>query len=124
MKNVVHEKVAVIGSRDFTDYKKLCEVLDKYDIHEIVSGGARGADSLAAKYAKEHGIGLTEFFPDWSVGKHAGHVRNQHIIDHCDIVFAFWDMESKGTKDSIVKAKKANKPVIIINVSGKGLDFD
>lgn len=123
MKNVVNEKVAVIGSRDFTDYKMLCEVLDKYDIREIVSGGARGADSLAARYAKERGIGLTEFIPDWSVGKYAGHIRNQDIIDYCDIVIAFWDLESKGTKDSISKAKRANKPVIIINISDEGLPF-
>lgn len=120
---MVYKKFAVIGSRDFTDYKKVCEVLDKYPISEIISGGSRGADSLAAKYAKEKGITLTEFIPDWSIGKFAGHIRNQYIIDHCDVVIAFWDMKSTGTKDSINKAKRANKPIIIINISDEGLPF-
>lgn len=116
-------KFAVIGSRDFTNYDKLKSVLSQYEIGEIVSGGARGADSMAARYAREHNIKLTEFIPDWSIGKHAGHVRNQLIIDSADVIIAFWDNHSPGTKDSIRKAKKAGKHCIIVDVRQGGLNF-
>ena len=111
-------KIAVIGSRDFADYQMLCDVMKNYQhATHIISGGARGADSLAAKYAKSHDVELIEFIPDWEIGKHAGHIRNQDIIDAADQVIAFWDMHSPGTKDSIRRAKRAGKPVMIVNIN-------
>ena len=87
-------KLAVIGSRDFNNYEQLCEHLDKLQtdntINVIISGGAKGADSLAAKYAKEHDIELIEHKPDWQkYGRGAGMVRNKLIIDDSDEVIAF-----------------------------------
>jgi len=125
---------AVIGSRGFNDYSLLEEVLNEYhDLTEIVSGAASGADSLASKYAREKEIPLKVFKPNWqdfsepcfvkfnSFGEYnamAGNKRNQFIIDYCDKVIAFWDEKSRGTKDSINKAKKQNKEVIIVKVGG------
>lgn len=111
-------KLAIIGSRSFNDYDLMCDILSKYkEIKAIISGGARGEDSLAARYAQEKGIFLIEHLPNWNLGRHAGHLRNQSIIDECDRVVAFWDMKSTGTKDSIKKAKKQNKPVEVVNVN-------
>lgn len=118
-------KVAVVGSRSFDDYRLLCETLDQFsDIECIISGGAIGADSLAARYAKEHNITLKVYVPDWSLGKHAGMLRNTLIVDRCDVVIAFWDGESKGTNDSINKAKKMNKPCKIVYSLNNSLSFD
>lgn len=58
------KKVAVIGSRAFDDYDLLSDTLADYDILQIISGGAKGADSLAKKYAKSNGIDITEHKPD------------------------------------------------------------
>jgi hypothetical protein len=111
-------KLAVIGSRKFDNYDLVCEILSKYNITQIISGGAKGADSLAARYAKEHNIFLVEHIPNWeALGKKAGHIRNQYIIDECDRVVAFWDMKSTGTRDSINKAKRQDKPIEIVNVN-------
>jgi hypothetical protein len=53
--------VAVGGSRAFNDYDLLKRTLDKYDISEIVSGGAKGADFFSKRYATERNIKLTEY---------------------------------------------------------------
>jgi hypothetical protein len=111
-------KYAVIGSRDFDDYNLLKFELDKYDIREIVSGGANGADSLAENYAKEMNIPTTIFKPDWKTyGKAAGVIRNAKIVEYSDIVIAFWNGSSKGTENSIKHAEKNHKRTIIIRYS-------
>lgn len=113
--------VAVIGSRGFNDYDRVVKVLDaineKVSISKIVSGGAIGADSLGELYANENEIETLIFKPDWAkFGKGAGLIRNKDIVDNSDIVVAFWDGISKGTKNSIDYATKKCKKVIVINV--------
>ena len=90
-------KVAVIGSRGLS-----VADLGKYlppDTSEIVSGGAKGVDTSAREYALKHGKKLTEFLPDYNkYGKSAPLRRNITIIEYAEIVLAFWDGESRGTK--------------------------
>lgn len=110
--------VAVIGSRSFNDYDKLCNTLNDLNITEIISGGAIGADKLAERYANENNIPIKVFLPDWKkYGKSAGLNRNTEIIQECEMVVAFWDFNSKGTKNSIEKAEKLNKKILIININ-------
>jgi hypothetical protein len=114
-------KIAIVGSRNFRNYALLVEILSPYyvalplDNLIIVSGGARGADTLGKNYAENHGLDCNIFKPDWErYGKSAGFRRNQTIVDASDIVIAFWDSESRGTADTIEKAKKAKKPTLIV----------
>ena len=80
-------------------------------VEEIVSGGARGIDTAARQYAKEKGIKLTEFFPDYATfGRRAPLLRNLEIIDYCDMVLAFWDGQSHGTRFVIENCRKKGKP--------------
>lgn len=104
---------AIIGGRDFDNYTYVKEVMSRYDdVTGIVSGGAKGADSLGAKYAFDNDLKLITHLPDWDkYGRGAGFVRNKLIIDDADFVVAFWDGKSKGTKNSIDLAKKQNKPI-------------
>lgn len=105
-------KLAVVGSRDFDDYEFLKKMLDYHPCSQIISGGARGADVLAKRYAAEQGIPIKEFMPDWSIhGKSAGYLRNEQIIEASDELVAFWNSTSRGTKHSIDLAKKVGKPV-------------
>ena len=109
-------KVAVIGSRTFNDYELLRQTLSKLEITLVVSGGAKGADSLGEEYANANNIPTKIFLPDWDkYGKSAGMLRNSDIINEVEIVVAFWDGESKGCKDAIAKANKLNKKVLIIS---------
>lgn len=104
-------KLAVIGSRGFTNYSKLKEYLDSISgISEIVSGAAAGADSLATQYAIENSIPVKELPADYKTfGVKAPHIRNDQIIAYCDAMIAFWDGKSPGTKSVIKKAQKVGK---------------
>ena len=105
-------RAAVIGSRGLS-----VNDLEKYlpeDVTEIVSGGARGVDTSARNYAISHGIKLTEFLPEYDkYGKNAPLKRNITIIENADIVLAFWDGQSRGTKFVIDECKKRGIPVKI-----------
>lgn len=114
-------KVAVVGGRDFADTKLLADTLDQVRSFDcLVSGKARGADSLAESYADLWNIPKIIHVPEWKkYGKGAAFIRNQLIIDDADIVVAFWDGKSKGTKDSIDRADKKGVPVIIVRYEPK-----
>ena len=107
-------KLAVVGSRGFSDYDLLKSRLDEEkDITEIISGGAIGADRLAEQYAAEKNIPTTIFKPEWGKhGKAAGMIRNKDIICAADKVIAFWDGKSKGTENSINIAQKTTSRMI------------
>lgn len=107
-------KLAVVGSRGFDDYQLLCKYLDEINPGMIVSGGAIGADYLSQKWSKDRGKAILIFYPDWSKGKGAALERNEHIIINADKVIAFWDGKSRGTANSIKRAKEHNKELIIV----------
>ena len=112
-------KLAIVGSRNFADPERLSRIVDKVqgDITLIVSGGARGADTLAEYYAKKKAIPYLIFPADWDKhGKKAGILRNQDIVDNADAMIAFLAPESKGTKDSIKRAQKKGIPIHIVNI--------
>jgi len=114
-------KIAIVGSRKFTDFELMNRTVTSYCasknilIETIVSGGAKGADTLAEQFAKVHGLKMKVFYPNWELfGRNACSVRNMQIVAYADIVFAFWDGVSPGTKDSITKAEQMNKELIIL----------
>lgn len=111
-------KLAIVGSRTFNDYEKFLDYVQWYFKNEtdtIISGGAKGADALAKRYAQYWDFEYIEYPADWNkYGKSAGFMRNQQIVDACDMVLAFWDGVSKGTKHTIELARRAKKPTFII----------
>ncbi len=114
-------KLAIVGGRDFDDYDLLQSTLRLFNRHPkdfpetIISGGAKGADSLALRFAGERSLTVRIFPAEWSkYGKSAGFLRNQTIVDNCDMVLAFWDGVSRGTADTIEKAKRVMKPTFIV----------
>lgn len=120
--NIGLHNIAVVGSRHFdaTYYSILafCIKFRMQDIHKhigIVSGGAKGADTLAEMFANANLLPLTVFKPDWDkYGRSAGFRRNQDIVDASDEIIALWDGESRGTLDTMSKALQQNKTVFVL----------
>ena len=105
-------KVAVIGSRSLR-VDNLSEYLPPYT-DEIVSGGAAGVDRCAREYAVKNNIKLTEFLPEYEkYGRGAPLRRNLTIIDYADMVLAFWEGNSRGTRFVIENCKKKGKKLKI-----------
>lgn len=106
-------RLAIVGCRHFVDYELFTKCIESLGIIDsvecIVSGGATGADSLAERYAHEHGIPIKIYPADWSkYGKSAGYRRNKLIVDDATYVVAFWDYKSRGTKLTIDLARDAH----------------
>ncbi|MDE5569145.1 MAG: hypothetical protein K2I82_00620, partial [Ruminococcus sp.] len=81
-------------------------------------GGAKGVDSCAKEYALKNNIPFKEFLPEYTrFGRVAPLKRNLQIIEYADIVIAFWNGQSHGTKYVIDNCRKLNKPVKIIKIS-------
>lgn len=125
--NLTGKKLAVIGSRDFDDKKEMYRILTQNlpKIKLIVSGGARGADTLATDWAADYGVPYLVFPALWHdretgvYDRGAGFRRNRQIIEHSDIIFAFWDGVSGGTKNSLDMAKEMKKDVRIFKFTPK-----
>lgn len=110
-------KIIINGSRDFYNYTYLRLILKDYimtnqinpELIEIISGGAKGADTLAIKFAKEYNLNYKIMNADWNkYGKRAGIIRNAEMLTYAisnpndiAILISFWNGNSKGTKHMI-----------------------
>ena len=116
------KRVAFVGTRDFPESKKsiIEDILLKLPINTlIVSGGARGPDRWAVEYAKKHNYSFKEYLAKKGPnGEYLGPwtlmIRNTDIVNNSDYIVALWDGESKGTLDTLKKAKTNKKPVLIV----------
>ena len=112
-------RVIIAGGRTFIDFELMCSKCDailknKKNV-EIVSGTAKGADTLGEEYAIKKCYDIKQFPADWKKhGRSAGYKRNKQMAEYGDALIAFWDGISKGTKHMIDLAKENNLPVRII----------
>lgn len=111
-------KVAVVGGRTFDNKEWLYSVLDEYHrrfyIELIISGGAKGADTLGERWAKDNQIDHLIYMAQWSLyGKEAGKARNTSIVKAAEVIIAFPTIDSRGTYDTIEKGKLYQKLVYV-----------
>lgn len=97
-------RIVVSGGRNITDVKTVERGLDGHfgckDI--VITGGCRGVDQIAHYYASRFFVKTEVHTAAWEkYGKAAGPIRNREMIKDADILIAFWDGESRGTKDAI-----------------------
>lgn len=108
-------KILVCGGRDYKNEEKVFEVLSEYFPFELISGGARGADTLAQNYARVRGLVAHIYYPNWSEhGRVAGIIRNRQMLDkgQPNLVIAF--PGGNGTANMIKIAKDAGVEVVEI----------
>ena len=112
-------KVAIVGSRGLSS--DLSDFIPK-ETTEIISGGAMGIDKCAEEYAKKNNIKLTVIRPDYKqFGRRAPLIRNLEIIDKADLVIAFWDTKSNGTRFVIEKCRERQKNIKIFTSEKKDI---
>lgn len=111
--------VAVVGSRNYantqhpTPEEVIAELARSAPNVTVISGGARGIDQRAAAAARENGLAVREYPADWDrYGKRAGYLRNEEMVKAADLVIAFWDGESPGTKLTIGLCMKHHRTLL------------
>ena len=132
-------KLGITGSRTITDFdfipyftmqdkvfRAFCRKhgLGRRKITEIITGGAKGIDTLAFLSAESAGIRNRQFLPDRKKfpGKlvlKAFQERNKQIVDRCDILLAVWDGKSHGTKNTLAYAQLVGKPAFLIRITDR-----
>ena len=119
-------RIIVCGNKDFKDrdfcLKKLGEMVPEYTNPEIISGHARGVDAFAEEYAGMAGVKCTVFKAEWNLySKAAGPIRNRAMLNYAmeetPVVIAFWNLKSRGTKNMVEQARKAEVEVIIVPIT-------
>lgn len=107
-------KLIIAGSRSITDLEVVFTALalSNFSPILIVSGAARGVDTLGEEYAKLVNLPVIRFPAKWEqYGRSAGHIRNEEMGDFADALLAIWDGKSPGTRGMIMYMKSLHKPV-------------
>ena len=109
-------KLLIAGSRSIIDLDISPYIPEGVNL--IISGGAKGIDTLAKTYADAHGIETLILLPQYDkFGRAAPIKRNEEMVNLCDALLAIWDGESKGTKYTLNYARKKGKIIIEVNIN-------
>lgn len=108
--------------KEISRYYKRIEATSKYDEFVIVHGGAKGIDSFAQKWCdavdsgRQHTYGTLNvscsiFKPQYDLfpPKQAPIIRNQEMALYGDVLLAFWDFKSNGTRNMIYNMLRQGK---------------
>lgn len=112
-------KTIIAGSRNITDINLIWDAARRcgWKITGVVSGCARGVDSLGEIWAARNGFTVYPFPAEWGkYGKSAGYRRNFEMADNAEALIAIWDGESKGTRHMIEVAKEKGLKVYVHRV--------
>jgi predicted Rossmann fold nucleotide-binding protein DprA/Smf involved in DNA uptake len=113
-------RLIIAGGRDFDDYNLLCDKVTQFIGNEsdvtIISGLARGTDTLGCRFAEELGYGIEGFAAEWHIyGRSAGIRRNKYMAKNADSLIAFWDGKSAGTMHMIDFAHELGLKVEVVH---------
>jgi hypothetical protein len=112
-------RTIIAGSRTMTNYDVAALAIDMcpWEITTIISGGAKGVDSLGEIYAFQHNIPLEVINAEWEkYGKSAGVIRNEKMAEVAEAVIIIWDGVSRGTANMIENAKRKNLKMHLVMV--------
>lgn len=106
-------KLMIAGSRSIDNIDISQYIGD--DVDFIVSGGAKGVDTLAEQYADKHKISKIIIHPRYNLyRRNAPLVRNKEMVDISDKVLVIWDGKSRGTKSTIEYAQSIGKELEVV----------
>jgi hypothetical protein len=123
-------KIAIVGSRGFPRPKVVNDFVNLLPADTtIISGRGNGVDTWAEEAAKKRGLGAeiypvdTRDMPNENPARRIeftkrAYARNQVIAEECELMVAFWDGSSGGTKDVMARARKRGVVVTVIGPTG------
>lgn len=110
-------RTIIAGSRSIRDYGVIERAIELsgFTISVVISGTARGVDVLGERWARENGIPIEQFRPDWDVyGAAAGPIRNKQMAERGEALIAVMEPGGTvGTLDMVKQAKKRNLPTFV-----------
>lgn len=117
-------KIIIAGSRDmpFSDFATIQTAIDAsgFNVTEVVSGTAKGADSLGAHWAMLHNVPVKEFPADWESNHHsAGFIRNKQMAEYADGLIVFIYYKSHGSKHMLRTMAGMGKPCYVVRHNGE-----
>ena len=108
-------KLLIAGSRSITDFDLSPHV--PADVDLIITGGAKGVDTIAEQYARQRGIPTLTVKPAYEkYGRAAPLRRDEEMVDMADAVLVIWDGVSRGSKHTADYARKKGKPLTVVTV--------
>ena len=116
-------KVIIAGSRSITDYDAVKKAIEdsgwKDAISLVISGGARGVDTLGERWATEEGIVFERFLPEYTMyyGKSAPITRNRKMAERADALILVWDGKSRGSKNMLETAEELGLSIHLVEVT-------
>jgi hypothetical protein len=117
-------KVAIVGSRHFPEMERVTQFVQRLPAGAIVvTGGASGVDAAAGQAAREKALGLIKLPPRFeeTTDPSASGRRNQELVDSADVVVAFWDGSSQGTRRTVERALESGREVHVFLPQSPGL---
>lgn len=105
-------KVIIAGNRSITDYNVVKKAIEdsgwKDEISLVISGGARGVDTLGEIWATEEGVAWERHLPEYTMyyGKSAPIARNRKMAERADALILVWDGKSRGSKNMLEDAQE------------------
>jgi predicted Rossmann fold nucleotide-binding protein DprA/Smf involved in DNA uptake len=116
-------KVAIVGSRHFPEPDRVSDYVNAMRSGaSIITGSASGVDAAATKAARAKGIPVQVIPASFDEVADASRsaARNQRLVDACDVLVAFWDGASKGTRNTVERALDSGKEVHVFVLTKMG----
>jgi predicted Rossmann fold nucleotide-binding protein DprA/Smf involved in DNA uptake len=107
-------KFGIVGSRHFADLGRVETYVEGLPRDaRIVTGSASGVDAAATRAARRQGLAIQVLGASFEEARDASvaQARNQKLIDQCDVLVAFWDGSSKGTRGTVERALDSGREV-------------
>ena len=107
-------RIAIVGSRHFPELGRVEEhVRNLPEGTTLVTGSASGVDAAATRAARARNLPLVRLAASFQEGSEPrlAAQRNQRLVDEADVLIAFWDGSSTGTRQTVNRALDAGKEV-------------
>ena len=141
-------KVIIAGDREMNDINLVETAIEQsgFEITELISGGARGADKMGELWARAHNVPIKVFKAEWDNIKaegarikarqnpwtkkmekynaNAGFQRNEEMATYAEALIALQpDGPTHGTQDMIKRAKAHGLTIYVYEKADEDYEY-